>query len=110
MALGARGELLRSTPVDAELAEPAAVLDRGGVGPAEVQLFGQIQRQFFGALRFDDNAILLESKAVPLLQLLVRTKTETASRSWRPGCRERYWFDVRCRPAATAAVSVQTEG
>jgi len=58
-------------PVDTELAKTTAVLYAGGIGAAQVQLFCQIQRQFLRALRFDDHAILLEGKTVPLLQLLV---------------------------------------
>ena len=58
-------------PVDTELAQTTAVLYAGCIGAAQVQLFCQIQRQFLRALRFDDDAILLEGKTVPFLQLLV---------------------------------------
>ena len=41
-----------------------------------MQLFAQVKRQFFRPLRFDDASILLEGKAMPVLQILVGKVTD----------------------------------
>src|SRR5690349_21035083 len=63
---------LRLAPTHAHPGQPAAVLHGRGIRATQVQLFGQVDRQLFGALGLDQHAVLLERQQVPAVQLLVR--------------------------------------
>src|SRR4029434_2828541 len=60
-----------SAPFHAELLEAAAILERRGVGAAQMKLLGEIERKLFGPLGFDDPFVLLEDAPVLRVQLLV---------------------------------------
>src|SRR5581483_9323802 len=49
----------RAGPGDAHPLQRAPVLDLSRVGPAQVQLRGQVERELLGTLRLDDPAVLL---------------------------------------------------